>query len=264
MATFSFEEAQFTKPEPAPAKSRYFSFEEAQFPKASAATSAALPSAAAPYQKPSVNFEKQFGFDDLSKKPELFEVIKDAQKVRRNKVYKEGESKEEFVKDFMDDMRFTDWNTALGTVSELSYMKNAPTQDAAKAGLARRVYENTKGMFEEGGQTGFRPYWDTLFAVATDPVSYLGFGAGKVATTGAARVAATTLGKQTAAGVIGGVARKAAGVSALAEGVGAGLGEYTQQRLKQTVATSLGEEAPELDAGRLAAVSLFSVAYGPL
>ena len=75
MATFSFEEAQFTKPEPAPAKSRYFSFEEAQFTKPPAATSAALPSAA-PYQKPSVNFEKQFGFDDLSKKPELFEVIK--------------------------------------------------------------------------------------------------------------------------------------------------------------------------------------------
>ena len=215
---------------------------------------------ATPIQKPSVSFEKQFGFDELSKKPELFEVIKDAQKVRRNKVYKEGESKEEFVKDFMDDMRFTDWNTALGTVAELSYMKNAPAQDAAKAGLARRVYENTKGMFEEGGQTGFRPYWDTLFAVATDPVSYLGFGAGKAATTGAARVAATTLGKQTAEGVIGGVARKAAGVSAVAEGIGAGAGEYTQQRLGQTVATSLGEEAPELDAGRLAAVSLFSAA----
>ncbi|MDH4481327.1 MAG: hypothetical protein QE279_01295 [Rhodoferax sp.] len=41
--TFSFEEAQLTKPEPAPAKSGRFSFEEAQFTTPSAAESAASP-----------------------------------------------------------------------------------------------------------------------------------------------------------------------------------------------------------------------------
>ena len=220
----------------------------------------ALPSASLPTQKPSVNFEKQFGFDDLSKKPELFEVIKDAQKVRRNKVFKEGESKEDFVKDFMDDMRFTDWNTALGTVAELSYMKNAPAQDAAKAALAKRVFENTKGMFEEGGQKGFRPYWDTLFAIATDPISYLGFGVGKAATTGAARVAASAVTKEAAEQGLKSVARKAAGISAITEGALGGVGEYTQQRLGQTVSTALGEKEEDIDVGNLAVVSLFSAA----
>ena len=211
-------------------------------------------------RKPSVSFEKEFGFNELSTKPELFDVIKDAQKVRRNKVFKEGDSKEDFVKDFMDDMRFTDWNVALGTVSELSYMKNAPPEDAAKAALAKRVFENTKGMFQEGGQGGIRPYWDTLFAVATDPVSYLGFGVGKAATTGAARVVASSTIKGAAEQGLKGVARKAAVASVIGEGIGAGAGEYTQQRLKQTVATSLGEEAPDLDIGTIAAVSLFSAA----
>lgn len=220
------------------------------------------------FQKPSVSFEKQFGFDELSKKPELFDVIKDAQKVRRNKVYKEGESKEEFVKDFMDDMRFTDWNTALGTVAELSYMKNAPPQDAAKAALAKKVYTNTKSVFEEGGQTGFRPYLDTLFAVATDPASYLGFGVGKAATAGAARIATGavagaavgTVPRQAAIEGLKGVARKAGAVSAVTEGAIGGAGAYTQQRLEQTQAKALGEEVPDLDIGSLAAVSLFSAA----
>jgi len=209
---------------------------------------------------PSVNFEKEFGFDELSKKPELFEVIKDAQKVRRNKVYKEGESKEEFVKDFMDDMRFTDWNTALGTVSELAYIKNAPAQDAAKAALAQRVFKNTKSMFQEGGQGGFRPYFDTLFAVATDPASYFGFGVGKAVTAGAAKIAASAATKEAAEQGLKSVARKAAGVSAVTEGAIGGIGAYTQQRLDQATATALGEEAPKLDIGELAVVSLFSAA----
>ena len=208
-----------------------------------------------------LDFSKQFSVSDLVKDESLFGVIKDVQKLRQDKEFKEGDSREDFVNEFLADQRFTDFNT-YGTISELSYIKNADPEEARKSALARKVYGNTASFYEEGGQGGISPYYDIIKAIAVDPVSYLGFGVGKIATAGAARVAGTAATKELAEQGLKQVAKKAAGYGAVSEGLIGAAAAITDQNLSNTVLEKLDEEPEEVNWGVVGLVGVVSAALG--
>ena len=210
-----------------------------------------------------LDYSKQFSVKDLYDNEELFGVIADSQKVRRNKVFDpEKESKEDFVNEFLADQRFTDFNTAFGTVNELSYIKNANPSDAAQTALARKVYENTASFYEEGGQEGILPYYDILKAVVTDPTTYLGFGVGKAASMGAAKLAASAATKEAAQLGLKSVAKKSAAIGAVTEGLVGVYGAAEASSLNQAMAKALDEEPPETSYAVIGLVGAVSAALG--
>jgi len=83
--------------------------------------------------------------------------------------------REEYVKDYMDEMRFQDFNIVAGGGVELGWLLNATKEDALKGALAADLYNNTASTWEKGGQGGLRPYYDAIFGVVTDPTILVGF-----------------------------------------------------------------------------------------
>lgn len=199
---------------------------------------------------------KGYSFQDLHTNPDLFGVINDYTKARfgDKEGYKEGQDKEEFVKDFMGRMRKTDLNAVFYAAPELVWMRNAKPEDAAKAALARRVYEETGSALGAKGQPGIRPYVDVISALATDPVNYVGFGAGAAVKTMATKEA---LQQGTKA-----LTTKAMAVGAATEAPVAIGANVIDQKLRQEVAKGMGEEPEDLSAVELGVVTLFSATLG--
>lgn len=214
--------------------------------------------------------QPKFDYEELYKRDDIFNVIKDYAKVAQNKEFKEGQSREAFVADFMSKMRGVEFNAVFDTIPELNKMRNATPEDAAKMALARNVYSRTKSAGEKGGQTGFAPYWDVLKAIATDPSNYVGFGAGaggkaalgRSLAKEASRVALGEAGEATVksrmASLLTPTAGKIKGIATVAE-ASAGVGQNViGQRLEQQTAKALGQEVPELSVGQMAVAALLS------
>lgn len=190
-------------------------------------------------------------FEELYKNDDYFNVIRDAQQAAGKPDIAKGQSREDYVKDFMDDRRFVELNTVFGALPELVKMRNLPAQQQQAIAAGRRVFEETAGVFEEGGQKGVRPYVDALKALITDPVNYVGFGSAKLATTATAQMGKKELSKRAVIGA-GAAGETAAGVAA----------DITQQRLEQETSKALGEEVPKFDATRTAVVATISALAG--
>ena len=222
--------------------------------------------------------QPKYSYEDLYKNEDLFNIIKDYSKVAMKTEPKEGQSREAFVADFMSKMRGVEFNAILDTVPELNKMRNAKPEDAAKMALAHKVYERTASVFEKEGQSGVRPYWDALKAIATDPSNYIGFGIGAVGkkiVTGAAKAEAmklaagagteaivksklSQLGTKVLAPTAGKVTAAATGAeSAIAVGQ-----NVISQRVGQEVAKVMGEPVPELDSNQMAVAALFGAVGG--
>lgn len=162
----------------------------------------------ASYQRPDIDFSKEFTVDDLEKNEGLFNAIKDAQVARRNKAFDpDKQSRKDYINEYLADERFATFNT-IGTVGDLDYIKNANPEDAQKVAVAKRIYENTKSFYEAGGQSGISPVLDIAKAIVIDPTSYIGFGAGKVATGAAVRAAASAATKDLATAGLKSVGKK--------------------------------------------------------
>ena len=215
------------------------------------------------YSRPDIDFSKEFTFEDLEKDENLFGVIRDSQIARRNKDFDPNkQTRREYVEEYLADQRFTDFNTAFGTVAELSFIKNANPEAAQKSALARKVYQNTKSFYEEGGQGGIMPYVDILKAIVTDPTTYIGFGAGKFATGAAARTAASALTKEAAEAGLKSVGRKAGIIGAVTEGAVGVTSSITDQKLSQAVSKTLDEEPEDISLGVAGIVGLVSASLG--
>lgn len=210
--------------------------------------------------QPNIDFSKEFTVDDLANNDNLFKVITDVNRERYGREFKEGDDRKAVVDKFLADQRFTDFNTAFGTVSELAYIKNASPEKARNAALARRVYENTKSFYEEGGQGGISPYIDIVKAIATDPLTYAGFGVGKAVGVSGARLAMKGIAGAAAKEAVKGAVAKTTAVSALTEGVVGAAGAYEADQLNQAVSEHLGETPRDTDWGTIALTGLFSAA----
>lgn len=213
-----------------------------------------------------------YTFDDLWQRDDLFSIIQDYAKARGGKEFKgditdvkaaraattadliakrKGEvpaqTRQEFVADWMQSMREKELNVLLAALPELNYLRNATPDQAATVALAHKVYQETAGVTEKGGQTGFRPYGDTIKALATDPLNYLGFIFGKG--TGVA------ISKTTSEAI-----KKAAitGTAVTTEALVGGAGDIVDQRIQQEVSKAAGEKVDELNPWRIGAAMILS------
>ena len=216
-------------------------------------------------------------FEDLYKKPELFGIIKDYMKVSRNIEPEKGQSDEDFVKKYMATMRDVEFNTFTGALPELNRIRNAQNKDAETLGLGREIYKQTRSVFQPGGQgygsaDALVPYWNALTSIATDPLSYLGFGAGKlgsqVVKVSAAKEAAQLASGAAAKGKLASIltptkGKVVAGVSGLEAASGVGQ-SVVSQRLDQEVAKSIGKEEEELSTTQIAVSGIISGLFGGL
>ena len=213
-----------------------------------------------------------YTFDDLWQRDDLFSIIQDYAKARGGKEFKgditdvkaaraattadliakrKGEvpaqTRQEFVADWMQSMREKELNVLLAALPELNYLRNATPDQAATVALAHKVYQETAGVTEKGGQTGFRPYGDAIKALATDPLNYLGFIFGKG--TGVA------ISKTTSEAI-----KKAAitGTAVTTEALVGGAGDIVDQRIQQEVSKAAGETVDELNPWRIGAAMILS------
>jgi hypothetical protein len=199
----------------------------------------------------------KFDYQELYTNPDLFKIVQDYTKVATGKEYKEGDNKEQYVAGFMSELRGNDWNT-FSNIAALNKLKNSPMPDREKLALGNRLFDQVKDATEKGGQPGAAPYIDIAKSALTDLTNYIGFG---VATAGkkliakeATKAATASLLKATPAAVTAATT----GTEALV-----GIGQNViEQKKKQEVAKSLGEQPANLDAGQMAVAGLFGAVGG--
>jgi len=223
-----------------------------------------MPSKAKIEEATKKGIEEKIPFEELYKNPELFGVVKDYMKVSRNIEPEKGQSDEDFVKKYMATMRDVEFNTFTGALPELNRIRNAKAEDAQTLGLGRELYKQTRSVFQPGGQgygtsDALVPYWNALTSIATDPLTYLGFGAGKmgqqVVKGAVAKEAAQVAAGTATTGKIASMLKPTQGkVTAAVTGLEAtsGAGQnIVSQRLDQEVNRSIGKEVEELNAPQI-------------
>jgi len=234
-------------------------------------TKAPMPSKAKIEEAKQKQLESTIPFEELYKNPELFGVIKDYMKVSRNIEQKKNETNEDFVKRYMGTMREVEFNTFLGALPELNRIKNAKPADKETLALGRELYSQTRSVFQPGGQgygtaDALVPYWNAMTAIASDPLTYIGFGAGKLGGQAlkvstareASKIAAGTATTGKIASMLKPTQGKVtAGVVGLETASGAGQ-SVVSQRLEQEKKMALGEEPEELSAPQI----IFSAVMG--
>jgi len=240
-------------------------------------TKAPMPSKAKIEEATKKGLEEKIPFEELYKNPELFSVVKDYMKVSRNIEPEKGQTDEDFVKKYMATMRDVEFNTFTGALPELNRIRNAKPEEAQTLGLGRELYKQTRSVFQPGGQgygsaDALVPYWNALTSIATDPLSYLGFGAGKLGSQ-AIKVTAAKEAAQVAAGTAatGKIAsmlkptkgKVVAGVTGLETASGVGQ-SVVSQRLDQEVAKTIGQEPEELSAPQMILSGVVSGLFGGL
>ena len=231
-----------------------------------------------------------YTYKDLSENPDLFKTIEDYAKVRSGLKYDpKQQTKEEFVSDFMGNMRFNEYNTLIGALPELNFIRNASDEDKKKVAEAYRLYQETAGVDEPGGQKGFQPVADVAGAIVTDPLNFLGFLTSKAASfilnrggsraipkvvlppgaSKAAKKAAKKADKKALAVAMQDTARRQAltpaitlGSAAIAEGSVGFASNIIDQKTRQEVAKAMGEDAPEINMGEAAVATILSTTLG--
>jgi len=216
--------------------------------------------------------DTKINYEELYKNPEMFKIVTDYASVAmktpttRGKpgqplAYKEGESKEQFVQDFMSNMRGQDWNI-FQQLSALNRLKNSPLSDQKKLAEGQRLYDEVKSFTGEGGQPGMQPVIDIAKAAFTDLTNYVGVGFGSFGK-GAIKKAVTGLGaKETAALTAKKSTQIALGATAADAAINVG-SAVVENKKQQEVSKIRGEEPEELSPLTIGAAALFSVVgYG--
>jgi hypothetical protein len=101
---------------------------------------------------------------------------------------REGESDQEFTDRFIEHYRNVNSNT-LDLMGQVDWTRSANEKDKANFGAVFRDIERLPSFYEEGGTGWFDGIADYGAALLTDPLTYLGFGAGAVAKFGATTAA---------------------------------------------------------------------------
>ena len=101
---------------------------------------------------------------------------------------REGESDSEFTDRFIEHYRNVNANT-LDLMGQVDWTRSANEKDKANFGALFRDMERLPSFYEEGGTSSFDAIMDYGGALLTDPLTYLGFGAGAVAKFGATAAA---------------------------------------------------------------------------
>ena len=231
---------------------------------------------------------------ELASNNDYFKTITDYAEVRSNiKFDPKKQTKEEFVADYMSNMRFNEYNTLIGALPELNFIRNASDEDKKKVAEAYNLYKETAGVEEPGGQQGFRPVLDVTQAIVSDPLNFLGFISSKAAnfvmgravpavvpklalpkgaSKAAQKKAVKALNKQKQKALQDAL-QKTAERQAMAPAVALGTATVTEgavglganiidQKTRQEVAKAVGEEVPEISFTEAAVATVLTGALG--
>lgn len=102
----------------------------------------------------------------------------------------EDYSREEIVDSFINKMRSYTSGNSVTTVAELAYLNSATAEERQIAGETYRLWDETPGVFSEGGGTFMEradAAFDYTWSLAADPVNLLSLGVGKLAARGATK-----------------------------------------------------------------------------
>lgn len=201
--------------------------------------------------------QKAIPFKELATNEDYFTKAKDYMSATGEKPFDPTkESREDFINRFYSKRRSVEYNTVFGTAPELLALKNADEDRKRKIALGRQLYEQAAGATDKEGPGLARAVWDIGKSMVLDPSMYFGVGAGKAASSIAARTAA----KKLSTDVVKRAAEKEAavklankvgiGTSTATEAVTSGVADLLSQRAEQKTAEVLGQEVPEYSVER--------------
>ena len=133
--------------------------------------------------------ENKIPFDALTQSPGLKKTIDNYVLARfgKGELQKQGESTEDYVNRFAQQMRFLKAGNTLSLTSEAQFLNSAKDEDKLKVGEAYALWDNVAdpSFITPGGkgQKGFRPVTDSLLAMFTDQLTLVSLGAAKVVAT---------------------------------------------------------------------------------
>ena len=120
--------------------------------------------------------------DEFAEDEEFLQNVNEYGKARfgDDGIQQEGESNKEYVERFLTHTRQLEANS-LDLGSQVAWMRGASEEDKAKFGRVYQEMERLPSFYEEGGGDVLTAVKDFGLSVLSDPLTYLGFGAGKVA-----------------------------------------------------------------------------------
>ena len=130
-----------------------------------------------------------FGISDLTE-DHNYNVI-EAQMKARFGMSEKSHDRQEVVDKWINYNRKFNVGNTLSVLGEASYLSKADDEEKVKALNSYKLFDNMKGSFS-GGTVGQKldSIYDYGMALIVDPVNLVSFGAGKLATGGASKVAA--------------------------------------------------------------------------
>jgi hypothetical protein len=160
-------------------------------------------------ERTAANTKPALKLDDLES-PDYINDIKDYMIDRKGKHFSK-KNPEEIVDAFMNHMRFFNTNEAF-TLAEAMYINKADPQQLARAGKAFEIYDKVGNVFVNDGLAGaVGGVKDYIFAIASSPSTYVGLGAGKLASLLAGKGLAASARKQALNAYKSGLARQYTG-----------------------------------------------------
>ena len=198
-----------------------------------------------PKQTDDPEIDEKQTYEQMSGDADYMDMLREYQEKRfgEDGKQRDDETDEEYLRRFVSDVREFEWNS-IDLGQQINWIRSADEEDRIKFGYLYSELDNLQSFYEEGGTSAYvGAFRDIGKALVTDPLSYLGFGAGKVATIAGTRTITQILKQQ----------GKSAAVKELAKQAG-------KKRARKIVAGGLAAEAGLLTVEQLKAQELEQLA----
>mgnify|MGYP003116129178 FL=1 len=128
--------------------------------------------------------DDMLSFQELASDGDYMEMLREYSENRMGEEgrQEEDESNEDYLKRFLSHTREFEFNS-IDLGQQLDWVRTADEEQRIKFGYLYSQLDRLPSFYEEGGTGSISAMRDFGKALITDPLNYIGFGAGKVATT---------------------------------------------------------------------------------
>ena len=126
--------------------------------------------------------QEDLTYKELAGDDDYMDMLREYQKSRfgEDSAQGEDETNEEYLKRFVSQVREFEWNS-IDLGRQLDWVRNANQDERIKFGYLYSQLDKLPSFFQEGGGSAAVAIRDIGKSLLTDPLNYIGFGAGKVA-----------------------------------------------------------------------------------
>jgi len=191
-----------------------------------------------PKQTDDPEIDEKQTYEQMSADTDYMDMLREYQEKRfgEDGKQRDDETDEEYLRRFVSDVREFEWNS-IDLGQQINWIRSADEEDRIKFGYLYSELDNLQSFMEEGTTSAYvGAFRDIGKALVTDPLSYLGFGAGKVATIAGTRTITQILKQQGKSAAVKELAKQAGKKRArkiVAGGLAAEAGLLTVENLKQ-------------------------------